>query len=139
EKDLALKEAERAMMLSSSAKDRLNEPTTEEVLALIQTIFGESSRPISTLARLLQTPYGGGWLYITPVTPALLRLDPFSDPLRDRAVSKSRGGRSLNQNQHRRWRGVGLLHQPRSTGALCHGIEPGAQGSSTVAAAHGHP
>ena len=82
EKDLALKEAERAVMLSSSAKDRLNEPTTEEVLALIQTIFGESSRPISTLARLLQTPYGGGWLYITPVTPALLRLDPFWDPLR---------------------------------------------------------
>jgi TolB-like protein len=82
EKDLALKEAERAIMLASSARDRLNEPTNEEVLALIQTIFGESSRPISTLTRLLQTPYGGGWLYITPVTPALLRLDPLWDPLR---------------------------------------------------------
>jgi len=31
---------------------------------------------------LLQTPYGG-WLYSpTPITPALLRLDPIWDPLR---------------------------------------------------------
>jgi TolB-like protein/Tfp pilus assembly protein PilF len=82
EKDLALKEAERAIMLTSSAKDRLNEPTQEEVLALIQTTFGESSGPISTLTRLLQTPYGGGWLYTTPITPALLRIDPLWDPLR---------------------------------------------------------
>ena len=82
EKDLALNEAERAITLTSNAKDRLNEPTNEEVLALIQTTFGESSRPISTLTRLLQTPYGGGWLYTTPVTPALLRLDPLWDALR---------------------------------------------------------
>jgi hypothetical protein len=34
------------------------------------------------LTRLLQTPYGG-WLYSpTPVTPALLKLDPIWDPLR---------------------------------------------------------
>src|SRR5206468_3820578 len=39
EKHLALKEAEHAKMVRSSAKDRMNEPTTEEVMALIQTIF----------------------------------------------------------------------------------------------------
>ena len=57
------------------------EPAAEENLALIQTIFGENSRAISTLTRLLQTPYSS-WLYGTPITPALLRLDPIWDPLR---------------------------------------------------------
>ena len=37
-------------------------PTYEELLALIQTIFGENSHAISTLTRLLQTSYDG-WLY----------------------------------------------------------------------------
>jgi hypothetical protein len=44
-------------------------------------MFGENSRAISALTQLLQTPYDG-WLYGTPVTPALLRLDPIWDPLR---------------------------------------------------------
>ena len=58
-------------------------PKYEENLALIQTMFGENSRAISISQRLLQTPYGGGFLYApTPVTPALLRLDPIWDPLR---------------------------------------------------------
>jgi len=81
EKDAALQEAERAITLSASVKDRVIEPAAEENLALIQTIFGENSRAISTLTRLLQTPYSS-WLYGTPVTPALLRLDPIWDPLR---------------------------------------------------------
>ena len=80
-KELALKEAERAVTLLPSAKDQMTGPALEENLALIQTIFGENSRAISTLTRLLQTPYGG-LLYGTLVTPALLRLDPLWDPLR---------------------------------------------------------
>jgi tetratricopeptide (TPR) repeat protein len=83
DKELALKEAEHAVTLLPSAKDQSTGPALEENLALIQTIFGEKSRAISTLTRLLQTPYGGGFLYsFTPVTPALLRLDPLWDPLR---------------------------------------------------------
>jgi serine/threonine protein kinase/Flp pilus assembly protein TadD len=83
EKDLALKEAEHAIMLLSRAKDSLAGPTYEESLALIQTMFGENSRAISTLAQLLRTPSGGsGFYYQTPITPALLRLDPLWDPLR---------------------------------------------------------
>jgi TolB-like protein/predicted Zn-dependent protease len=79
-KDSALKEAEHAIMLS--AKDRLERLNGEEILALIQMIFGDNSRAISTLTQLLQTPYIG-WLYFpAPVTPALLRLDPLWDPLR---------------------------------------------------------
>jgi hypothetical protein len=80
-KELALKEAERAVTLLPSAKDQITGPALEENLTLIQTIFGENSRAISTLTRLLQTPYGG-LLYGIPVTPALLRLDPLWDPLR---------------------------------------------------------
>jgi TolB-like protein/Tfp pilus assembly protein PilF len=82
EKSSALKEAERAIKLLPSAKDRMYGPAFEENLALIQTMFGANSQAISTLARLLQTPYYGGFYIQTPVTPALLRLDPLWDPLR---------------------------------------------------------
>ena len=81
EKDLALKAAERAIMLDR-AKDPLVARTTQEHLAIIQTMVGENSRAISTLTELLQKPY---WSYFhgpPPITPALLRLDPHWDPLR---------------------------------------------------------
>jgi len=83
DKDSALNEAERAITLVRSAKDRRGAPEAEDVLAVIQAMFGETDRAIPTLSRLLQTPYVS-WLYggIMPLTPALLRLDPFWDPLR---------------------------------------------------------
>jgi tetratricopeptide (TPR) repeat protein len=81
EKDSALKLAERAIVLLPRAKDAMDGPGLEANLALIQTIFGEKSRPISTLSQLLQTPYT--YLFQQgPITPALLRLDPIWDPLR---------------------------------------------------------
>jgi len=82
EKDSALKLAERAIELCPRAKDAKNGPTYEENLALIQTTFSENDRAISTLTQLLKTPYNS-WIYAqAPITPALLRLDPFWDPLR---------------------------------------------------------
>jgi TolB-like protein/Tfp pilus assembly protein PilF len=82
EKESALTEAQRAITLVPSSKDRLSGPGFEENLALVEMIIGENSRAIATLTRLLQTPYGG-WLYSpTPITPALLKLDPIWDPLR---------------------------------------------------------
>src|SRR5262249_17850063 len=63
QKDLAIKAAERAIMLVPSAKDVLAGPGFEENLAVIQTSFGENSRAISLLAPLLQTFYIGGLLY----------------------------------------------------------------------------
>jgi TolB-like protein/cytochrome c-type biogenesis protein CcmH/NrfG len=82
EKDSALNEAQRAITLVPSSKDRLSGPGFEENLALVEMIIGENSRAIATLTRLLQTPYGG-WLYNpAPITPALLKLDPIWDPLR---------------------------------------------------------
>jgi len=80
-KDLAIKSAERAIMLLPRAKDPMTGLGLEENLALIQTIFGDS-RAISALAQLLQTPYDS-WVYPTVITSApLLRLDPLWDPLR---------------------------------------------------------
>jgi serine/threonine protein kinase/Tfp pilus assembly protein PilF len=82
QKQSALKAAEESIVLLPSAKDRVSGPSLEQNLALIQAIFGENSRAISTLTQLLQTAYGS-WLYDpVPITPALLRLDPFWDPLR---------------------------------------------------------
>jgi TolB-like protein/cytochrome c-type biogenesis protein CcmH/NrfG len=80
-KDLALKLAERAVMLRPRAKAPAYGPAFEEHLALISTIVGENTRAISTLTQLLQTSYSGGF-YGTPITSALLRLDPIWDPLR---------------------------------------------------------
>jgi TolB-like protein/Tfp pilus assembly protein PilF len=82
EKVSALNEAQRAITLVPSSKDRLSGPAFEENLALVEMIIGENSPAIATLTRLLQTPYGG-WLYSpTPITAALLKLDPIWDPLR---------------------------------------------------------
>src|SRR6266498_1990276 len=52
EKDLALKAAERAVMLLPSAKDPVPGPAFEQNLVFIHTIFGEHSRAISALQQL---------------------------------------------------------------------------------------
>jgi serine/threonine-protein kinase len=43
--------------------------------------LGEPDRAIAALQRLLSIPYEG--LFPCPLTPALLRLDPMFDPLRN--------------------------------------------------------
>jgi TolB-like protein/Tfp pilus assembly protein PilF/predicted Ser/Thr protein kinase len=79
---LALKEQERVIMLYPSAKNPALGPGVEEALALMQTMFDENSRAISSLRQLLQTPYLSGSYYPVPITAALLRLDPRWDSLR---------------------------------------------------------
>jgi tetratricopeptide (TPR) repeat protein len=81
EKNSALKAAQRLMMLLPREKGRVAGSEFEEELALIQTMVGENSRAISGLAQLLQKPYLSA-LYATPITPALLTLDPIWDRLR---------------------------------------------------------
>jgi hypothetical protein len=84
EKDSALELAERAIMLCSRAGTAYVHwgPNFEENLAWIQAVSGKNSRAISTLTHLLQMPYAG-FYQPAPVTRALLRLDPFWDPLRN--------------------------------------------------------
>src|SRR5260370_8015476 len=76
EKDSALKEAERAITLVPSSKDRLSGPGFEENLALVEMMIGENSRAIANPPPLLQTPYCASLYSPAPITPALLRLDP---------------------------------------------------------------
>jgi tetratricopeptide (TPR) repeat protein len=84
EKDSALKLAENAIKLNSRAGIEFvsGGPGYEESLAWIQGMFGENSRAISALMHLLQTPYVGRFYGPSPVTRAVLRLDPLWDPLR---------------------------------------------------------
>ena len=82
QKNAALTEAERAIMVLPRAKDAVKGSSSEENLAFVQATFGENRHAISTLTQLLQTPYSS-WLYgPAPITPALLKFDPIWDPLR---------------------------------------------------------
>ena len=54
----------------------------EEKLALVQAMFGENSRAISTLRRLLDIPFQSQLYGPAPLTPAFLTLDPLWDSLR---------------------------------------------------------
>ena len=83
DKNSALKEAERAIALKPSAEYGASSPGLKENLALVRTIIGDNTEAVSILAPLLEMPYSSGSsLYGTPITPALLRLDPTWDPLR---------------------------------------------------------
>jgi TolB-like protein/Flp pilus assembly protein TadD len=79
DKESAYKEAERVSALVQN--DAIRRPGAEENLALIDVSFGNNARAISIIAHLLQIPYQSS-LYATPLTPALLRLDPTWDALR---------------------------------------------------------
>jgi hypothetical protein len=80
DRNSALREAKRAIALTPSDQNAAAGPGMEENLALIQTIIGENEGVISTLARLLETPYQS---HVSgPLTCPLLRLDPVLDPLR---------------------------------------------------------
>jgi serine/threonine-protein kinase len=45
--------------------------------------MGEPDRAMSALEKLLSIPYDGALAQNVPLTPALLRLDPMFDPLRN--------------------------------------------------------
>ncbi len=76
QKDAAIKEAERAIMLLPCGKDAVYGPTYEENLAVVEVLVGDKNRAIPRLQRLLEIPYSNC------LTPALLRLHPQWDPLR---------------------------------------------------------
>jgi tetratricopeptide (TPR) repeat protein len=81
DKSAAITFAERAMALVPIEKDALSGPLQLDILARVCAQVGEPDRAIATLQKLLAMPYSG-WSR-TPLTPALLRLDPMFDPLRN--------------------------------------------------------
>jgi hypothetical protein len=64
-------------------KDAMDGPNPIEVLARVSAQMGEPDRAIAALQKLLSIPYGGPLAENVPLTPALLRLDPMFDPLRN--------------------------------------------------------
>ena len=82
DKGSALALSERAIAANPIEKDALTGPFPIEILARVAARMGEPDRAIAALQKLLSVPYAGvvGNL---PLTPALLRLDPMFDPLRN--------------------------------------------------------
>jgi serine/threonine-protein kinase len=83
DKAAAFKLVERAMATSPIEKDAFLGPCAIEILARVAAQTGETDRAIAGLEKLLSIPYGGALCTIAPLTPALLRLDPMFDPLRN--------------------------------------------------------
>ena len=82
DKAAALALAERAMAANPIEKDPMDGPTSIEILARVSAKMGEPDRAIAALQKLLSIPYAGPFGE-APLTPALLRLDPMFDPLRN--------------------------------------------------------
>jgi serine/threonine-protein kinase len=83
DKAAALALVERAMAARPIEKDALFGPAAIEILARVAAGTGEPDRAIAALQKLLSTPYAGLLAETVPLTPALLRLDPMFDPLRN--------------------------------------------------------
>jgi TolB-like protein/Tfp pilus assembly protein PilF len=81
DREPALREADRAVDLVRSSKDASAGPFHEEIRARIQARLGEADAATENLRHLLTTSYRGP--FGPPLTPALLRLDPYFDPLRN--------------------------------------------------------
>jgi TolB-like protein/Tfp pilus assembly protein PilF len=83
EKVAALSLAERAVAMTPIEKDALAGPQLIDLLARVAAGVGEPDRAIAALQKLLSIPYNGALPPGVPLTPALLRLDPMFDPLRN--------------------------------------------------------
>ena len=83
DKATALTLAERATAVNPIEKDALDGPATIEILARVAARMGEPDRAIAALQKLLSIPCQGALAANVPLTPALLRLDPMFDPLRN--------------------------------------------------------
>jgi hypothetical protein len=64
-------------------KDALSGPGPIEILVRVAAQMGELDRAIAALEKLLSIPYEGALAENVPLTPALLRLDPMFDALRN--------------------------------------------------------
>ncbi|MGZ4965923.1 MAG: CDC27 family protein [Chthoniobacterales bacterium] len=74
---------ERASKVLPQEKDALVGPIPLEFAARVAAQSGETERAVTILERLLAIPYSGPFPGNAPLTPALLRLDPSFDALRN--------------------------------------------------------
>jgi hypothetical protein len=83
DKAAALALSERAMAANPIEADAASGSGPIEILARVAARMGEPDRAIAALQKLLSIPYNGALALNAPLTPALLRLDPMFDPLRN--------------------------------------------------------
>jgi TolB-like protein/Tfp pilus assembly protein PilF len=83
DKAAAFKLIERATAMVPIEKDAIDGSAMIEILARVAAQMGEPDRAIAALKKLLSIPDSGPLGTSLPLTPALLRLDPMFDPLRN--------------------------------------------------------
>ena len=83
DKAAALALAQRAVATSPLEKDALDGSGALEILARVSAQAGEPDRAITAIQKVLSIPSSGSFGVGIPLTPALLRLDPMFDPLRN--------------------------------------------------------
>jgi TolB-like protein/class 3 adenylate cyclase len=79
----AIDEGQKAMGMRPTSKDPFEGPEEEESMARIYALLGDADHAIPILKRLLQIPYGLAPPILGKITPALLRLDPIWDQIRN--------------------------------------------------------
>src|SRR5262245_26718525 len=82
-KTAALRFAKQAFAVLPIEKDAFAGPAPLEIFARVAARSGEPDRAIAALQKLLSIPYESTLASSPPLTPALLRLDPMFDPIRD--------------------------------------------------------
>jgi TolB-like protein/Flp pilus assembly protein TadD len=75
--------ADRGLAVNPIEKDAMHGPWSLEVFARVTAATGDHDRSIAALKKLLSIPYEGPLASHIPLTPALLKLDPMFDPLRN--------------------------------------------------------
>jgi len=75
--------ADRGLAVNPIEKDAGTGPWPLEVFARVTAATGDHDRSIAALKKLLTIPYEGPLATHLPLTPALLKLDPMFDPLRN--------------------------------------------------------
>ncbi len=83
DKAAALALSERATVANPIEKDAVYGPFSIEIGARVAARMEEPDRAIAAIEKLLSIPYRGPLVWVRPLTPALLRLDPMFDPLRN--------------------------------------------------------
>jgi len=83
DKEAALALSERGIAVLPIERDVVTGAAPIETLARVAAQTGEHDRAIAALQQVLSTPGTGALDKYMPLTPALLRLDPMFDPLRN--------------------------------------------------------